>query len=171
MEHHGNTVRLGCPVNDLQFFHAMQIVIGKEQLMRRMDLNHTDLEPQDLFHVRHDVGRVPRMKPAAGNEAAGVRPGVLCHPLIHSMTESNYFRRDVVDQHCPCNSSRVQIFQEGFRRMAEFGDLFEISALLLYQSQGRWLEHLYGLNVDMTIGDQNIWPSVEALPVNNKCPL
>ena len=107
MEHHGNAVCLGCPINDLQLFHAVQIIVRKEQLMRRMNLNHSDLEPQNLFHVGHDVWGVPRMKPTTGYEAPGIRPGILCHPLIHSITESNYFRRDIVDQHCSADPGGI----------------------------------------------------------------
>src|ERR1700683_4510550 len=64
VKHHRHTVGLGSAVNDFEFLHTVQGVVGKQKLMRRMDLHHCDSQPQNLLHVGKNVGGMSRMQAA-----------------------------------------------------------------------------------------------------------
>ena len=121
--------------------------------MGRMDFDHADLQPQDLLDVRHDVGRVPGMKSATGDQAAGIGFGVIGHPLVDFRTEANHFRRDVIDQDGAPNPGRIQILQKRLGRLTELDDLVEVGPLVFYERQRLRLEHLQRLNVDVAVRD------------------
>ena len=41
--------------------HPVQIVVGIKQLVRRVDLNHANLEPKQLLDIFLDIESVARM--------------------------------------------------------------------------------------------------------------
>src|SRR6185369_13772657 len=98
--------------------------------MRRMDLDHTYFQPQNLLDVRHDVGGVPGMKASTRNQTSRLSPGVVGNPLVDLGAKANYFRCDVIDQHRPADAACIKIFQESLRRVTEFRDLIEIRTLM-----------------------------------------
>src|ERR1700722_4228123 len=65
MKHDGHTVRLSCPVNNLKFLDTVQVIVGKKQLMRRMDFDHLQSKPQNLFDISQNVGGMAWMQAAA----------------------------------------------------------------------------------------------------------
>ena len=69
VKHYRDTVGLGGAVDDLQLFDAVQVVVGKEQLMRRVNLDEPDTEPHDVLHIRQNIGGVARM--VLGGVASG----------------------------------------------------------------------------------------------------
>ncbi len=94
-------------------------------------------------------------------------PGIVRHPLIDSGAESNYFRCNVVDQDRPIDASRVQILQEGCRRLAEVSNLIKVGLLLFQQRQRLGLEHLQRLDVNMAVGDHELSGEVEPYPTTD----
>ena len=110
-------------------------------------------EAQDVLDIRHDVGGVPRMQAAAGDQALGIVLRVIGDELIDRGRQADHFRRDVVDQRGTVNAATVQIFQEGLGRAAIFGDLVEIGALALHQFQRLRLEQFDRIDVDVAVSD------------------
>src|SRR5579862_1983633 len=55
VKHYWNAIGLSGAINNFQFLHSGQVVIRKKQLVRRVDLDHLNLQPKQLFHVGHDV--------------------------------------------------------------------------------------------------------------------
>src|SRR5579872_6109394 len=55
VKHYWNAIGLSGAINNFQFLHSCQVVIRKKQLVRRMNLDHLNLQPKQLFHVGHDV--------------------------------------------------------------------------------------------------------------------
>ena len=84
MKHHRDAVGLSGAVDDLQFVHSCQISVGKQKLVRGMDFDHTDAQPQELFHVSHDVGSMARVQTAAGNQPLRILFRVIGDELIHA---------------------------------------------------------------------------------------
>ncbi len=68
MEHHRNAVCLGGPIDDLEFGHAVQVIVGKQQLMRWMNLDHGDPQSQELLDICQNIGGVPRVQAAARDQ-------------------------------------------------------------------------------------------------------
>jgi hypothetical protein len=100
---------------------------------------------------------MPGMKASTRDQTHGICFGVVGHPLVDCRTETDYFRRHVIDQDGPVHSGSVQILKKSFGRMTEFGDLIEIRPFSFYKLQGRRLEHLQRLDVDVAVGDQLIF--------------
>ena len=50
--------------------------------MRRVDLDHANAEAKDVLDIRHDVGGVPRMQAATGDQAFGIVLRVVGDELI-----------------------------------------------------------------------------------------
>ena len=86
MEHYRNPIGLGRPVNDLQLLHAAQIFIGIKKLMRRMDFDQPNSQPQQLFHVSQNVAGMPRMQTAARNQSL---------PIFLTVVAINWLTPDV----------------------------------------------------------------------------
>src|SRR5262249_24483838 len=99
MKHDWDAVAFGCAVDDLEFFNPSEVVVGIEELVRRVNLYHTDAQPYKLLHVRHDVCRVPRLEAAAGKQAFRVFLHVVRDELIHARCEADHFRCYVIDKH------------------------------------------------------------------------
>jgi hypothetical protein len=55
VKHHWNAVGLSSAIDDFQFIYSGQVIVGKQQLVRRMNFYHLDVQPQKLFDVGHDV--------------------------------------------------------------------------------------------------------------------
>src|SRR5271165_3227664 len=85
VKHHGNAVGLSGSINDLQLLHAIQIIVGKQKLMWRMDLDHANSEPQNLLHIGQDVRSMPRMQATAGKQSLRILLNVVCDELIHAI--------------------------------------------------------------------------------------
>jgi len=55
VKHDRDTVGFGGAIDDLQLIDPSQVIVRKEQLVWRVNLDHLNVEPQQLFHVCHDV--------------------------------------------------------------------------------------------------------------------
>ncbi len=64
MNHHRNAIGLRPTINNFQLFHAIQVIVGIEQLMRRMDLDQPYTQAHKLVHLCLHIRRVPRMHAA-----------------------------------------------------------------------------------------------------------
>src|ERR1700757_1131726 len=64
VKHDRNTVSFGCTVDNFQFLRTGQVVVRKQQLVRRMDLDHLQTQSQYVLDISEDVGRVPWMQAA-----------------------------------------------------------------------------------------------------------
>src|SRR5262249_29763536 len=140
--------------DDLQLFDAVQVIVGIEQLVWRMNLNHPDPQADDLLHVCQNVRRVPWMHAAARDQAPGILLNVVRHESVDLGCEAHDLGSNVVDEHGTLDPNRIQMLEKGLGRAAEFDHLLEIGLLLSKSLERPGLEHLHGLNVDMTVGDQ-----------------
>src|SRR5437660_6721505 len=128
--------------------------------MRRMNLDHAKAEAQNVLDIRHDVGGVPRMQAAAGDQALGIVLRVVGDELIDGGSKAHHLRGNVVDQSSAVNAATVQIFKEGFGRAAILGDLIEVGALALHQFKGMRLDEFERLDVEVAVGDHHQWSVV-----------
>ena len=131
VEHNRDAISLGCPINDFEFFNSMQIIVWKQQLMRRVNLDHAQAKAQNVLDIRHDVGGVPRMQAATGDQTFGIILRVVGDELIDGGRKADDFRRHIIDQSGPVDAATVQIFQKGFWRAAILGNFIEVGALAL----------------------------------------
>ena len=152
VKHDGHAIGFGGAVDDFQFLYAVQIVVGKQQLVRRVDLDHLNAEPQDLLHIGENVGSVPRMQAAAGKQARRIFLHIVGDELIHAAGEADHFRGNVVDEHGAIDAARVEKLEERFGERqnstiwSKFGRFF-------FMSSSAW-----GLNISM--GWMWMWQSV-----------
>src|SRR5208282_803956 len=72
VEHNWDSVCLGGPIDHFQFLHPVQIVVGKQKLVGRVNLDHADAEPQNLLDVGQNVLAVTGVQTAAGNQTLWV---------------------------------------------------------------------------------------------------
>ena len=130
-----------------------------------MNLDHPNLEPQNMLDVGLDAAALPRMQPAAGNQTLGIFFHVIRDELIHSGGKTDHLWSDVVDEHGAIHACRVQMLEKSFRRTTELGDLLEVRPFLLDQLQRRCVEHFERLNVDVAVSDQTAasYPRVSGL--------
>ena len=99
VKHDRDAVGFRGAVDDLQFLYPVQIVIGKKQLVRRMNLDHLDFQPQDLFHIGKDVVGLAGMQSTTGNKPLGIFFHVIGDILVHAGSEADDLRTDIVDEH------------------------------------------------------------------------
>src|SRR5579863_7060391 len=154
VEHNRNSVGLGGSVDHFQFGNSILIVVGKQKLVRRVNLNHADLEPQKLLDVGQNVLAVTGMQAAARDQTPGVFLDVICDPLIDSGCKANDLGRNVVDEHAAIDSDGVHVFEERLGRPAELGDLLVIGPLAADQLQSVGMEHFHRRNVNVAVSDQ-----------------
>src|SRR5208282_71378 len=122
--------------------------------MRGMDLDHANAKAQDVLNIGHDVGGMPWMQAATGDQALGIVLGVIGDELVDRGCKADHFRRNVIDQGSAVNAATVQISEESLGRAAIFDNLIEIGALALHQFKRVRLEQVNGPDVDMAVGDQ-----------------
>lgn len=162
MDHHGNTVGLSAAIDSLKLFYAVHVVIGIKQLVRRMDLDEANAEPNQIIHLRLHVERVPGMHAAAGDQAPGIFLAIVGYPLVHLMAEAHGFRRYIINEHGAVNADGVQILEQGLGRPAVLQDVLIMASGLLHYFKRPSLEHIDGLNVDVAVGDEHFEPRVNA---------
>jgi hypothetical protein len=119
-----------------------------------MNLNHPELQPQDLFDIRTDVPGVSRVKPSAGNQALGISFYVIGNELIHAGGETDHVGRDVVNQDRAIDASLVQVVEEGRWRATELKDSRKVRPALFHELKSIWPEHVKRLDVNMTVSNQ-----------------
>ena len=115
MEHHRYAFGFGAAVNNFQLAHSVQIVVGIQELMRRVDLDEADTEAYQFVHVALDILRVPRVKRTAGQQPPGSRLAVIGDPRINFGSEAHHLGRDVVDEHGTVDACLIQVLKESFR--------------------------------------------------------
>ena len=153
VKHDGDAIGLSGAIDDFEFVHAAEVIVRKKQLMRGMDLDHSNAEAEKLLDIGHDVRSVARMQAAAGDQPLRIFLGVVGDELIDTTREADDFGRDVVDEHRAIDAGFVEVLKKGLRRAAEFDDLIVIRALLLHQFKCFGLEHLDRLDMDVAVGD------------------
>src|SRR5205085_6591309 len=85
VEHDWDSVGFGGAIDDFKFSDSVQVVVGIEKLVRRMDFDHANLQAQKLLYIGLDVCRVTRVQAAAGNQALGIFFHVVGDELIDSI--------------------------------------------------------------------------------------
>src|SRR5439155_1380057 len=133
MKHNRNSVGLCSAVDDLELLNAVEVVVGIEQLVRRVNLDHADIQAQKLVHIRLDIRSVARMQAATGEQALGVFLHIISDELVYTVGKANDLGRDIVDEGSAFDSRCVKMFKEGFGRTAEFNDLIVIRPLAFHQ--------------------------------------
>ena len=106
-----------------------------------------------MFHVSLDIAGVTRINAAARNQPLCVFLYIVGNELIDLRSESHQLGRYVVDEDRAIYSDLIEMMKKFLRRMAEFDDLVKVRPLLLHHRQSRGLEHLYGLDVNVAVGD------------------
>src|SRR6266545_2514037 len=102
VNHDRPAVLLRDPVDLGERFVSRHVVVGGEELVGRVDLEHPDPELlEQSYGVAACVSRPARMDRADGHEAVGVSPGVTADPLVDRLVEAHHVGRHVVDQGRP----------------------------------------------------------------------
>src|SRR5437016_7645105 len=156
MHHYGNSILLRHTIDRFQLFHTVQIIVGIEQLVGRMHFDHAYAEANKMFHVSLDIAGVTRINAAARNQPLRVFLYIVGNELIDLRSESHQLGRYVVDEDRAIYSDLIEMMKKFLRRMAEFDDLVKVRPLLLHHRQSRGLEHLYGLDVNVAVGDHGL---------------
>ncbi len=94
------------------------------------------------------------MLPAC-QQSLGVSFAVIGDPGVHFIGKTEYVRRYVVDKHGAVETNLVHVREELLRAAAELLDLLELGTLFLHKRERLGLEHLHGLDVNVTISDQH----------------
>src|SRR5882757_1073026 len=116
--------------------------------MRRMDFDHADPQPQNLFHISQNICGVPRMQAAAREQSFRIFLHVVDDELIYAVREADHFGRDVVDEDSTVDATGVQVFQKLLRGPAEFYDLLKVWPSSLYEFERMRFEHLQRLDMN-----------------------
>ena len=154
MKHHRDSVGLGRTVDDFQFFYAVQIIIGEEKLMGRVDLDHANVKAQDLLDIGENILALSGMQAATRDQTFRIFLDVIGDPLIDGIAETDDFRRNVVDEHATIDAHNIHVLEKCLGRAAVLGDLFEILPLAPHQLHGVRAEHLDRSDMDVAVGDQ-----------------
>src|SRR5258708_31200360 len=88
VEHDWNSIAFGGTINDLQFSHSVQVLVGIEKLVRRMDLDHPELEPQQLRDIGVYIRCMARVQASAGEQRLGIFFDVIGDELIYAVGKS-----------------------------------------------------------------------------------
>ena len=105
MKHHRNAVGFGSAVDDFQFLDSVEIVVRKQQLMRRGDLDHANAKPQNVLNISHDVGGMPGMEAAAGDQPLGIVFNIIAYKLVDLGGQADDLGCHVVNQDSAVNSA------------------------------------------------------------------
>src|SRR5205823_13324836 len=103
-------VGLGGTIDDLQFFDPVLIVIGKKQLVRRMNFNQANAEADNLLHICQNIVGMPRMQAAAGDEPLGIFLNVVGNECVDLGGEADDLRRHIINEYGAIDAALVQIF-------------------------------------------------------------
>src|ERR1700747_541944 len=106
-----------------------------------MNLDHADLEPQNLLDIRKNIGRMPWMQTATRDQAPGILFNIASNELVHLGGEANPLRRYIVDQYCAVHSCCIQVVEKRLWRATKLGDLLKVLAAFFDQFQGGAVEH------------------------------
>jgi len=132
---------------------TIAVGIGREQLMRRMNLQRPNANLHQPIDLGPSIGDVSRMHRAKCNEPSGRRETLPRNPVAHLRRVANNLRADRTNQPGALDSHLIQVFQKGNRIGGELLDLGEIMAAASGQLKHRRLEHAEWLDVDVNIDD------------------
>ncbi len=72
------------------------------------------------------------MQAATGEQPSGILFHVVCDELVYTVGKTNHLRRNVIDEHRAIDARIIQMFEKGFWRVAELGNLFKVRPLLFH---------------------------------------
>ena len=153
MDHDRQANGLCSLVNCRQWPEAIAVGIGREQLMRRMNLQRPNAELGQPIDLGASIGDVSRMHRAKRNEPCGRRGTIARSPVAHLRRVANNLRADRTNQPGALDSCLIQVFQKGSGIGGELLNLGEIMAAAFDQLQHRRLDHAGWLDVDVNIDD------------------
>src|SRR5690242_6025738 len=123
MHHDRNRILFSNTVNRLKLFHPIEVIDGIEQLVRGVNFDHADPQPQDVFHIGTHVLTVARMDASAWNQPLWILFNVVGDELIDLGVEANHLGSNVVDENGSIDSDLVEMIQKLVRRTAKFNYL------------------------------------------------
>src|SRR5258708_26846144 len=103
---------------------------------------------------------MPRMHAATGNQPLGILFAVIHHPAVYFRSESHHLGSYVINKDGTIDAHRIQIFQQRLRRFAVFNNVFKTAAGPLHDLNRASLEHVVGLDVDVTVGDHHVFSEI-----------
>ena len=92
-----------------------------------MNLDHPDAQADNLLHICQNIGCVPGMDAAAGNQAPGIFFNVVGHEAIHFRREAHDLRSNIVDEYGAVDTNCIKVLQEGLGRTTELNHLVEVN--------------------------------------------
>ena len=134
VKHHWDPIGFGSTINDFQFLDAVQIIIRKQELVRRMNLDHADPQPQNLLHISEDIRGMPRMQAAAREQPLWIFLHIICDELVYPAGEADHLRSHVVDEHGAVDAAGIKIFRKALGELqhsaicSKFGRFFFMSS-------------------------------------------
>src|SRR5258708_38039528 len=97
-----------CPlINRRQAAIAVQVVVGRKHLMRRMYFDSTNPELCEAVYFRAWIANRSRQHSAERDETIQGCAAILCAPVIHFRREPDYLCSDVIDQPRPLHSTSL----------------------------------------------------------------
>ncbi len=119
--------------------------------------------------ICHDVGGMPRMQTATGDQALGIVLRIIRNELVDLGGEADHFRRDVVDQCGAVNAATIEISEERLGRAGIFDDLIEVGAFAPHQFERLRLEEMDRPDVDVAVSDQELFSVIILSVVADRC--
>ncbi len=153
MDHDRQANGLCSLVNCCQRPETIAVGIGREQLMRRMNLQRPNADLHQPIDLGPSICHVARMHRAKRNEPSGRRGTIARNPVAHLRRIANNLRADRTNQPGALDSHLIKVFQKGNRIGGELFDLGEIIVAASGQLKHRRLEHAEWLDVDVNIDD------------------
>ena len=101
-------------IDDFEFFHPVVVIIGKQELVGRMNLDHPNAHAQDGIHVSLHVGTMARMHSATRNKPLRIFLAIIDRPLIDFAGQAHDLRSNIVNEHGPVHSNRIEVFEQRF---------------------------------------------------------
>ena len=154
MNHDRHAVCLSSLVNRPKAGIAVDVIIGRKDLMRRMHLDRSNPKLREAVHFRARIWNCSRQHSPECNETIWRRATIFRAPIVHLRSESNNLRRDIVDQPRALHSQSIQKCEKGIRIGAIPFNVGVVPAAMFHQLVGGRLHHVIRHDVDVNVYDR-----------------
>ena len=109
VKHHRDSARLAFPIDVGELRQIGTIRIRREELMRRMDLDHPDPQIQNAARFRSRVSFMQRIDRADGQQSMAMGAREIGDPVVDLAGEAHHLGRHVVDAAGALHSLGIEI--------------------------------------------------------------
>ena len=154
MNHDRHSVCLSTLVNGRKTVIAVHVIVGRNHLMRGMNLDRPNSKSCKTIHFRACIRNRSWQHSAERDETIGRCAAILGAPVIHFRSEPDNLWRDIVDQPGALYSQSVQKSEECFWIGAIAFNIGVVLAALFHQLVGGLFHHVIRHDVDMNVYDR-----------------